>query len=582
MSQPSTAPQRKRVEFTEASIRRRQLVSRLFRYFALGATFFGLAMLVIFLTRLTQDVVRWFDDTPKEVRKKNVEIEAARERLKDAEKARDEKLAEMNSQMEEDLKAAKDEAARKAIREYYEKEVKPQVIANEAKTIPELRKEADANFRPNTSSWAIFWHFISSGQAPENRPQDAGILYGLLGTVFLMLITIIIALPIGVGAAIYLEEYRSTSRLAQIIQININNLAGVPSVMFGILGAFLFVDAVFRPVEAELERPARTTEYQDRYDKLHAAGKITEKPRDPAHLVRLVIDPEGTLEDINARYAKLVSEGKVPARPRTEADRIRAVLDTDNRLAPYLEKFDALVKDGTIDRLVKEKKIAAPATSPFDVPEQVLIAEGKSSDAITKELDWLKPLKEADARASRIAIDARLLTPPNYFIQALASLFSWLGLSVAARNLLGGGLTLALLVLPILIVASQEAIRAVPVSLRHGSLALGATQWQTIWKVVLPSALPGILTGTILAMCRAMGEAAPLVLFGATMYIDQWPSLFQRFTVLPMQIFVWSDRVNELWRHNAALASFILMIVLLGLNAVAIYFRQRSQSKTRY
>jgi phosphate transport system permease protein len=164
------------------------------------------------------------------------------------------------------------------------------------------------------------------------------------------------------------------------------------------------------------------------------------------------------------------------------------------------------------------------------------------------------------------------------------------GAAVAARNVLGGGLTLGLLTLPVVIVAAQEAIRAVPVTVRHGAYALGATRWQVIWHHVLPLARPGILTGTILALARAVGEAAPLVLFGALLFVNEDPGLFSRFTILPMQIFGWADlpaviegdeRV-EIWRYNAAMASLLLLTVLLALNAVAIVLRSRTQLKTKW
>jgi phosphate transport system permease protein len=153
--------------------------------------------------------------------------------------------------------------------------------------------------------------------------------------------------------------------------------------------------------------------------------------------------------------------------------------------------------------------------------------------------------------------------------------------AIAARNLLGGGMTLALLTLPVIIVGAQEAIRAVPVSLRHGAMALGATRWQVVAHHVLPQAFPGILTGVILALARAIGEAAPLVMFGATLFVDQDPTLFSRFTVLPMQIFDWTGRPEAIWRYNAALASLVLMVALLGINGVAIYLRQRAQRAQR-
>ncbi|MBL8792721.1 MAG: ABC transporter permease subunit, partial [Planctomycetia bacterium] len=190
--------------------------------------------------------------------------------------------------------------------------------------------------------------------SPGAEPQDSGILPALLGSIWLGVITVLFAVPLGVGAALYLEEYAPHTRLAKLIQINISNLAGVPSVVFGMLGAFVFVEMIFKPMEAT------------------------------------------------------------------------------------------------------------------DIP-----------------LPW--PF----------------------------------GGMVAARNVLGGGMTLALLTLPVVIVSAQEAIRAVPISIRHGAYALGATKWQTTWSLVLPCSLPGILTGTILAMARAMGEAAPLVLFGAIIFVNQ-------------------------------------------------------------
>jgi phosphate transport system permease protein len=142
----------------------------------------------------------------------------------------------------------------------------------------------------------------------------------------------------------------------------------------------------------------------------------------------------------------------------------------------------------------------------------------------------------------------------------------------------------------VVIVAAQEAIRAVPKSLRHGAYALGATQWQTIWTVVLPMARPGILTGAILSLSRAIGEAAPLILFGALLFVNQDPSLFSRFTILPMQIFDWAGRPDvtvegqtvEIWKYNAALAILVLMFILLTMNGIAIYFRNRAQKQMRY
>jgi phosphate transport system permease protein len=379
------------------STRRRELMASAFKVWAFGATFFGMAMLIVFFVRLGIDVTQWFRVIPQAIEDRNL---STRDK---AEKIKAEGLARVDKDMEIDLRGAADEAERQQIRKDYET-----LRAEKSKeldlTVQELLNNIKG-LREDTSAGALIWHFLTV--PGSNQAEDAGILPALLGSLFLMGITVAVAVPLGVGAAIYLEEYRSTSWFAQVIQVNINNLAGVPSVMYGILGAYVFVGLVFQPL----------------------------------HL----------------------------------------------------------------------------------------------------KYDW-----------------------------------------IAARNVFGGGCTLALLSLPLIIVSAQEAIRAVPVSLRHASLALGATRWQTIWRVVLPSALPGTLTGIILSLSRALGEAAPLIMFGAELLVLQNPSLFSRFTLLPMQIFGWSERPADIWRYNAGLASAILVVVLLLLNGTAIYLRQRAQRKLKW
>ncbi|MEK6277000.1 MAG: phosphate ABC transporter permease PstA [Actinomycetota bacterium] len=148
------------------------------------------------------------------------------------------------------------------------------------------------------------------------------------------------------------------------------------------------------------------------------------------------------------------------------------------------------------------------------------------------------------------------------------------------RVVLAGGLTLALLVLPVVIIAAREAIRAVPPSIREGSMALGATQWQTIWKQVLPAAIPGIATGVILALSRAIGETAPLILVGAPIFIAFDPTgLDSAFTVLPLQAFNWISQPQPEFKELAAAAILVLMGVLLLMNAVAIWLRNRYEQK---
>ncbi len=248
------------------------------------------------------------------------------------------------------------------------------------------------------------------------RPQSsevvtAGIRTAILGSLWTILITVLFAFPLGVGAAIYLEEYAVGNWLNRLIQTNINNLAGVPSIIYGILGLAIFVRA--------------------------------------------------------------------------------------------LEKLTSGAVFGLVD----------PTT-----------ANG--------------------------------------------------------RTILSAGLTLGLLVLPLIIINAQEAIRAVPQSLRKAGYGLGATKWQIIWSHVLPNALPGILTGTILAISRAIGETAPLVVIGASTAISFDPSTpFSKFTTLPIQIYQWTARPQAEWRHLAAAAILVLLTLLLSLNASAIVMRNRFARK---
>lgn len=267
-------------------------------------------------------------------------------------------------------------------------------------TVAQDHPEAELDF----VSW-LTYDFVTRPQTSE--PLTAGVRTAILGSLWTILFTILLAFPIGVGAAIYLEEYASDNWLNRIIQTNINNLAGVPSIVYGILGLAIFVR---------------------------------------------------TLEPLTS---------------------------------------------GEVFGLV---------------------------DSTT----------------------------------------------ASGRTVLSAGLTLGLLVLPIIIINAQEAIRAVPRSLRNASYGVGATKWQTVWSHVLPTALPGILTGTILAISRAIGETAPLVVVGASTAISFDPSSpFSKFTTLPIQIYQWTSRPQDEFRSLAAAAILMLLILLLSLNASAVLLRNR-------
>jgi len=163
-----------------------------------------------------------------------------------------------------------------------------------------------------------------------------------------------------------------------------------------------------------------------------------------------------------------------------------------------------------------------------------------------------------------------------YGILGLAFLVRGLGLG---RVLLAGAMILTLLVLPTIIIASREAIRAVPSSIRDGGLALGATKWQVIWRQILPAAIPGIATGSILGVSRAIGETAPLLLIGAVTYISFDPTILGPFTALPIQIYQWVRLPQAEFRELAAAAIIVLLVLLLTLNAFAIWIRNRYQKR---
>ena len=253
----------------------------------------------------------------------------------------------------------------------------------------------------------VTWDFITSPQS--SKPEFAGVRTAILGSLWVVFITLIFSVPVGIGAAIYLEEYGSGGRLDQFIENNINNLAGVPSIIYGMLGLAVFVRAM------------------------------------------------------------------------------------------------------------------EPLTS--------------------------------------------------------GSLFGLADPTTAnGRTILAAGLTLGLLILPIIIINAREAIRAVPRAFREASYGLGATKWQTIWYHVLPNAIPGILTGSILAISRAFGETAPLVVVGASTAIFMDPNgPFSKFTTLPIQIYQWTSRPQAAFQNLAAAAIIVLLTLLLALNAVAVILRNKYQ-----
>jgi phosphate transport system permease protein len=171
-----------------------------------------------------------------------------------------------------------------------------------------------------------------------------------------------------------------------------------------------------------------------------------------------------------------------------------------------------------------------------------------------------------------------LAAVPSIIYGILGLAFIVRGIGVG-RVVFAGALILTLVVLPTVVVASREAIRAVPDSIRQGAFALGATKWQVVWRQVLPAAIPGMATGSILALSRAVGETAPLLMVGATVYVAFNPELFGPYTALPIQIYSWVRLPNPEFQTIAAAAAVVLLVIVLAMNAVAIFLRNRYRQR---
>ncbi len=193
---------------------------------------------------------------------------------------------------------------------------------------------------------------------------------------------------------------------------------------------------------------------------------------------------------------------------------------------------------------------------------------------------WMEEFAPQNAILTTVRLNIANLAGVPSIIYGILGLAVFVRLMELGPSILAGALTLALMILPMTVITSVEAISQVPPSIREGSLALGATRWQTVWNHVLPGAMPGILTGTILAVARAAGETAALIMIGAFTFIAFDPSLsfgglFDSFTTLPIQVYNWTIRPQPEFRANAAAGIIVLMVAVIGLNALALVVRDR-------
>lgn len=342
---------------------------------------------------------------------------------------------------------------------------------------------------------AIDGQFLSS--ANSTNPDKAGIFPSLMGSFYVCLGCALLSLPIGVGTAIYLEEFRPKNRYLRLfrsfVQLNISNLAGVPSVVYGILGLTAFVNMF----------------------------GMFGNPRDPAM-------------EFGVSHYRLFATDHPKRFVRVPVERSKA------------------------DDLQLQSGMTALGRGNRPVQLNVI---PRSAPKITDPKLAARTVREG-SKGSPVSVR-------HWYYFRLP-----LGVSVLA-----GSLTLMLVILPMVIIASQEALRAVPESLREGALGMGATPWQTVWHVTLPAAVPGIMTGTILSMSRAIGEAAPVLIISGIVFIQSPPgNLLDKFSVMPLQIYNWAQQPSHQGFHALAAGGIIVLLaMLLVFNGVAVFIRHRLQ-----
>jgi phosphate transport system permease protein len=424
----------------------------------------------------------------------------------------------------------------------------------------------------------LSWNFLSG--VPSRNPAEAGILPATVGTVYIVTIAALVAIPIGVATAILLEEYSPQRRplrdIHNFVQLNITNLAGVPSLVYGLLGLTAFA-AMFNLFGTPAD-PAYTTGivYLDQFPSASGESVFVRVDRATADATK----PTPQTEFLDASLKPI----SVTVVPESEIADDRAAMEAD--LERFSDAVATLIEQSGADAAVFADKVAAAWTtsglkSDFATLRDTMLPELQSARGMKgRELKRtvrraLRPIELHEAKV-RLPNVVTLETTPSRVTREQP----WFIRLPFGRGVLTGGLTLTLVILPVIIIASQEAIRAVPGSLRQASLALGATQWQTVWKVTLPSALPGIMTGIILAMSRAIGEAAPILIIAGIVYITFTPqNLMDDFTAMPLQIYNWASRPQQDFYNLAAAGIILLLGVLLVFNGIAVLIRQRTQGQ---
>lgn len=447
------------------------------------------------------------------------------------------------------------------------------------------------------------WNFVTG--VPSREASEAGLWPALIGTLWLLGVCAATAIPIGVGTAVLLEEFKPRSRamrrLQQFVQLNITNLAGVPSLVYGLLGltAFAFMFGAIGESEATRRWPGtRTVEFGNRYFVQYVAagqgdlrsGQVSYYARVPSRDASLPKPGEVTQfydGELNPIDVQVLDAAATAAR-QAEIEQLTTQTTALGRDVFAAMTANPKVEKGEIERIVaagwQKLGLRSDVTKVQDVAATELRESLAEFAGVRKVTD--RPVRKAieAAVAPIVAAEAAVRFGPAVSVDAagqpaLRPRFWYFGLPLG-RSVLAGGLTLMLVTLPVIIISSQEALRAVPNSLRQASFGLGATRWQTIRNVTLPSAVPGIMTGVILAMSRAIGEAAPILILAGIVFIRFTPTnVMDEFTAMPLQIFNWASRPQREFYDLAAAGIILLLGVLLSFNLVAILIRQRAQKQ---
>jgi len=490
---------------------------------------------------------------------------------------------------------------------------KEQVVASRGNPISRLAMLGD----PALGSVGTF-----IGGSPSVDPKKAGFQSPLVGTIWLLSVCAIAAIPIGIGTAVFLEEFKPTRKyelmVHRVVATNIRNLAGVPSVVYGLIGLTVFA-RMFGLLGTPLDYQA--------FDDYHL--------KDGSRVVGITTDIQS---DVYTLEGPFVGESRLE---RTSYEQIARFPDaheiiqvtgtvefTDNYEFVFeseqLGSFTLSAFDIISGPMLDEEPFAPrPFEATFRLEGQArFVVETVRNGRVFVPRDMIEDLKQ-DIDKLRIRNhffelkDGRKLVgkipeisdgtitvrkdlrsePVTFNIVDVATLPNG-QLAYSTKNMitfldedhplhirlpmgpsvLAGGLTLMLVILPVVIIASQESLRAVPDSLRQGSLALGASKWQMVRTMTLPSAVPGILTGCILAMSRAIGEAAPILIIGGVTFVTFTPdNLMSGFAAMPLQIYDWLGQPNKEFQRVAASGIIVLMTVLLVFNGLAIIIRQKLQ-----